>query len=46
MPGDLVFLFAGALPLAVAMVWGYLTLSNKSSGAHRVVEPSTASRSP
>jgi nitric oxide reductase subunit B len=26
MPGDLVFMFAGALPLALAMVLGYLTL--------------------
>jgi len=33
MPGDLVFLFAGALPLAVAMVWGYFTLWKRTGGA-------------
>src|SRR6185369_3856527 len=26
MPGDLVFIFLGALPLAAAMAWGYLSL--------------------
>src|SRR6185503_14926560 len=26
MPGDLVFMFAGALPLMLATVWGYLAL--------------------
>ncbi len=26
MPGDVVFIFAGALPLAIALVWGYLSL--------------------
>jgi nitric oxide reductase subunit B len=29
MPGDLVFMFAGALPLAVAMAWGYLLSQGK-----------------
>jgi nitric oxide reductase subunit B len=31
MPGDLVFMFIGALPLAVAVGWGYLTLWSKHS---------------
>jgi len=39
MPGDLVFMFAGALPLAVAMTWGYLTLWKKTSGAPQSAEP-------
>ena len=25
MPGDLVFMFLGALPLSLAMVWGYFS---------------------
>ena len=33
MPGDLVFLVAGALPLAVAMAWGYLTTWKRTSNA-------------
>jgi nitric oxide reductase subunit B len=33
MPGDLVFMFAGALPLAVALAWGYLTLWTKPAAA-------------
>jgi nitric oxide reductase subunit B len=32
MPGDLVFLLAGAMPLAVAMVWGYFTLWKRTGG--------------
>jgi nitric oxide reductase subunit B len=26
MPGDIVFIFAGAIPLAIAVVWGYMSL--------------------
>jgi nitric oxide reductase subunit B len=33
MPGDLVFLFAGALPLAIATVWGYFTLLKRAGNA-------------
>jgi nitric oxide reductase subunit B len=33
MPGDLVFLFAGALPLASAMVWGYFTRWKRAGDA-------------
>ena len=33
MPGDLVFMFAGALPLALAMGWGYLSLWRKPTAA-------------
>ena len=29
MPGDLVFMFLGALPLALATVWGYLSMWRK-----------------
>jgi len=29
MPGDLVFMFAGVLPLVVALLWGYATLWRK-----------------
>ena len=32
MPGDLVFMFAGALPLALAMTMGYLTLWKRVRG--------------
>ena len=39
MPGDLVFMFVGALPLAVAMVWGYLTLGKRTGGLHPRAEP-------
>ncbi|MEO8560303.1 MAG: hypothetical protein ABI439_14625, partial [Rhodospirillales bacterium] len=31
MPGDLVFMFIGALPLAAALGWGYLSLWRKPS---------------
>jgi nitric oxide reductase subunit B len=41
MPGDLVFLFAGALPLASAMVWGYLTLWKRTGGTQPGSEPIT-----
>jgi nitric oxide reductase subunit B len=33
MPGDLVFMFAGAVPLALATAWGYLTLWKRNDGA-------------
>jgi len=33
MPGDLVFMFVGALPLVVALAWGYLTLWTKPARA-------------
>lgn len=29
MPGDLIFMFAGVVPLVAALVWGYLTLWSK-----------------
>lgn len=32
MPGDLVFMFAGALPLAFAVMWGYLGLWGRRGG--------------
>ena len=32
MPGDLVFMFAGALPLALALATGYLTLWKRVRG--------------
>ena len=33
MPGDLVFMFLGALPLAIAMTWGYLASLRSRSAA-------------
>ena len=39
MPGDLVFIFAGAVPLSIAVVWGYLSLWSKSRPASIVVVP-------
>jgi len=46
MPGDLVFMFAGALPLAVAMTLGYFTLWKRARGPRQEVLPlAAASRS-
>ena len=42
MPGDLVFMFAGALPLAVAMTLGYFTLWKRAPGSSQEVLPLTA----
>jgi hypothetical protein len=33
MPGDLVFIFGGATPLAIAVVWGYVSLWKKAPSA-------------
>jgi len=33
MPGDLVFIFGGTVPLAIAVVWGYLSLWKKAPSA-------------
>jgi hypothetical protein len=33
MPGDLVFIFAGAIPLTIAVVLGYLSLWRKEPAA-------------
>jgi nitric oxide reductase subunit B len=33
MPGDLVFIFGGAIPLAIAVVWGYFSLWKKAPSA-------------
>jgi nitric oxide reductase subunit B len=33
MPGDLVFMFAGALPLVIALAWGYWMLWTKPARA-------------
>ena len=41
MPGDLVFLFAGALPLAAAMVWGYLSPGKRTDGGQPDAEQIT-----
>jgi nitric oxide reductase subunit B len=41
MPGDLVFMFAGALPLALAMTMGYLTLWKRVRGTRQDVRPLT-----
>ena len=35
MPGDLVFMFAGAAPLALAMTWGYCTLWKRTDSIRR-----------
>ena len=35
MPGDLVFMFAGAAPLALAMTWGYCTLWKRTDSSRR-----------
>jgi nitric oxide reductase subunit B len=46
MPGDLVFMFAGAVPLAVAMTLGYFTLWKRARGPRQEVLPlAAASRS-
>jgi nitric oxide reductase subunit B len=42
MPGDLVFMFAGALPLAVAMKMGYLTLWKRERSPRPEVSTLTA----
>jgi len=39
MPGDLVFMFAGALPLAVALAMGYLTLWKRVRDTRQDVHP-------
>ena len=41
MPGDLVFMFAGALPLALALTMGYLTLWKRPRGTRQDVRPLT-----
>ena len=41
MPGDLVFMFAGALPLVLAMTMGYLTLWKRVRGPRQDVHPFT-----
>jgi len=42
MPGDLVFMFAGALPLALALAMGYLTLWKRVRGTRQDVHPLTS----
>jgi nitric oxide reductase subunit B len=42
MPGDLVFMFVGALPLAVAMTRGYLTLWKRVHAPRQDERPLTA----
>jgi nitric oxide reductase subunit B len=42
MPGDLVFMFLGALPLAVAITRGYLTLWKRAHAPRQDVRPLTA----
>jgi nitric oxide reductase subunit B len=44
MPGDLVFIFAGALPLALALAMGYLTLWRRVRGIRQDVHPLTSAR--
>jgi len=39
MPGDLVFMFGGALPLALAMTIGYLSLWKRVGDSRRDVRP-------
>lgn len=42
LPGDLVFIFAGALPLALALAMGYLTLWKRVRGTRQDVHPRTS----
>ena len=45
MPGDLVFMFAGALPLALALAMGYLTLWRRARKPRQDVRPLRAAAS-
>ncbi len=39
MPGDLMFMFAGAVPLALPTTWGYLTLWKPNGGGRHGARP-------
>jgi nitric oxide reductase subunit B len=45
MPGDLVFMFAGALPLTLATAWGYLALWKGHDGGRHDARPITVATS-